>query len=122
MKYIINESQLKNILKSKFGLDLTDKIQMVTNKWQLPFEFDGFMNDRLINKYLNQYGPMFVVQIGRFKYLGMNLGKNEGGWRFFDQSDMPVSEFELMQFLKIEALGLSFDDLLNQYFKEDVGD
>jgi hypothetical protein len=116
MKYLINESQLKNIIKSNFGVDLTDKIHMVTSKWELPEEFDFFINPRVLNKYLNKYGPMFVFEIGKHSYLTQNQGSD--GWMIIDNADRQLSELEFMKILGIEYLGLSMDNLLDEYFKE----
>lgn len=117
MKYIITESQLKDIIKSNFGVDLTNKIHMVTSKWELPEEFDFFINPRVLNKYLNKYGPMFVFEIGKRSYLTQNQGSD--GWMIIDTGDRQLSELEFMKILGIEYLGLSMDTLLDEYFKEE---
>jgi hypothetical protein len=116
MKVLITESKMKNIIKSNFGLDLTGKIHMVTNKWELPEEFDFFMNPRVLNKYLNKYGPMFVFEIGRKSYLTQN--RDGSDWMIIDNGDRPLSELEFMKILGIEYLGLSMDDLINLYMEE----
>jgi len=118
MKYVISESQIKKILKTKFNLDLTDKIHMVTNKSELPEEFDFWINPRALNKYLNKYGPMFVFEIGRKSYLTQSHGRD--GYMIFDNSDHQLSELEFMKILGIEMLGISIDDLINNYFKEEL--
>jgi len=117
MKYLINESQLKNIIKSNFGVDLTNKIHMVTNKWELPFEFEH-INPRTLNNYLNKFGPMYVFEIGEKLYLGQNQGRKDG-WTIVDTGDRIVSEFKFMKMIGIEYLGLSMDNLLDEYFKEE---
>jgi len=117
MKYLINESQLKNIIKSNFGVDLTNKIHMVTNKWELPFEFEH-ISPRTLNNYLNKFGPMYVFEIGKKLYLGQNQGR-ENGWTIADTGDRIVTELEFMKMLGIEYLGLSMDNLLDEYFKEE---
>jgi len=117
MKYLINESQLKNIIKSNFGVDLTNKIHMVTNKWELPFEFEH-LNPRTLNNYLNKFGPMYVFEIGKKLYLGQNQGRKDG-WTIVDTGDRIVSEFKFMKMIGIEYLGLSMDNLLDEYFKEE---
>lgn len=116
MKALITESQLKDIIKSHFGVDLTNKIHMVTNKWELPLEFE-FVSPRALNTYLNRFGPMYVFEIGKRLYLGQNQGR-EDGWMIVDTGDRVVSEFEFMKLLGIEPLGLTMDTLLDQYFDE----
>lgn len=117
MKYFITESQLKKFVKSQFGLDLTDKIHMVTNKWELPLEFEH-ISPRALNNYLNNFGPMYVFEIGKKLYLGQNQGRKDG-WTIVDIGDRLIPEFEFMKLLGIESLGLSMDDLLDQYFSEE---
>ena len=116
MKVIIKESKMKDIIKSNFGLDLTDKIRMVTNRWELPFEFD-FITPRELNSYLNTFGPMYVLEIGKKLYLTQNQGSNFG-WFVVDSNDRMISEYDFMKFLGIEYLGMSMDGLINLYFEE----
>ena len=63
MKYIIPESNLKSLLKTQFGFDLTDRISIVTNKWELPMEFDRVLSYAALNTYLNKFGPMYVINV-----------------------------------------------------------
>lgn len=118
MKLIITESQLKNIIKSNFGLDLTGKIRMVTNKWELPFEFDTVIGERMLNHHLNKFGPMFVFDTKKGLFLAQDRGKQYDGWNIADKFDFGLSELDFMKILGIEYLGLSIDDLINEYFDE----
>lgn len=118
MKIVITESQLKDIIKSQFGLDLTGQIRMVTNKWELPFEFDKIIGERMLNYYLNKFGPMFVFDTKEGLFLAQDRGKEYGGWNIADKFDFGLSEFDFMKILGIEYLGLSIDDLLHEYFDE----
>jgi len=114
MKYLITENQIKRIIKKKFGIDLTDKISMVTNKWELPFEFE-FISERSLNRSLNIYGPMFVIQTPKNMYLGQ---ERENGWDIVDKGDRVVEDYQIMKELGIHGLGLSIDDLINAYIEE----
>lgn len=118
MKVIITESQLKDIIKSNFGLDLTGQIHMVTNKWELPFEFDKVIGERMLNHYLNKFGPMFVFDTKKGLFLAQDRGEKYGGWNIADKFDFGLSELDFMKIFGIEYLGLSIDDLLNEYFDE----
>lgn len=121
MKYLITENRVKELIKKYFNLDLTGKIHMVTNKWELPFEFDNFMSEAQLNRSLNKYGPMYIIQtdnriIGKSNlFLCQNRDK---GWEVVDSDDNVYSEFELMKELRIHPLALSIDDLINAYFKD----
>ena len=114
MKYIITENQIKRIINKKFGVDLTDKISMVTNKWELPFEFE-YIPDWGLNKYLNNYGPMYVIQTPKQIYLGQ---ERENGWFIVDRGDRIVKDYQIMEELGIHGLGLSLGDLINAYIND----
>jgi hypothetical protein len=115
MNYLITESQIKRIIKKKFGLDLTDKISMVTNKWELPFEFDIFIPEKMLNRFLNNYGPMYVIETPKNLYLGQ---ERENGWVIYDKKDKLVKDHQIMKELGIHGLGLSFSDLINAYIND----
>ena len=52
------------------GIDLTGKIHMVTNSYELPFEFnERIITPQTLRLYLNKYGPMYVIEIGSQIYL-----------------------------------------------------
>jgi hypothetical protein len=120
MKYLITENQIKRIIQKKFGIDLTDKISMVTSKWDLPNEFKEIITDRNLNIFLNRYGPMYVIKTPKDMYLSQphttDSGRDE--WMIFDTTDSSVSELELMRELGIHGLGLSAGDLINAYIEE----
>lgn len=118
MKYIITENQIKNLIEKKFGLDLTDKIHMVTSKFDLPKEFRQIMPPSAINYHLNKYGPMFVINTPKGFFLAQDRGKDNGGWLIADESDFSGSELDVMESLGIEYLGLSMDDLINTYITD----
>ena len=114
MKYLITENQIKRIIEKKFGVDLTDKISMVTNKWELPFEFK-YIPERGLNRYLNAYGPMYAIQTPKNMYLGQ---EREDGWFIVDKGDRLVEDYQIMEELGIHGLGLSFGDLINAYIND----
>ena len=114
MKYIIAESNLKEIIKKVFNVDLTGKIHMITNKWELPTEFDGFFNDKLFRHYLNRFGPMYVIEVGNELYLAQNRVEND--WEIYDTVDSGISEHELLD--KIGVFSFRLSDLINLYVDE----
>jgi hypothetical protein len=115
MKYLITENQIKRIIKKKFGLDLTDNISMVTNKWELPFEFDNTVPERQLNRFLNTYGPMYVITTTKNMYLGQ---ERENGWLFYDKKDLKTPDHKIMSELGIQGLGLSAGDLIDAYIND----
>jgi hypothetical protein len=115
MKILIKESQLKSFIKNKLGVDLTDRINIVTNKWELPMEFDKVISPRGLNEYLNKYGPMFAIETKNNLYLTQDRGRDIG-WFTVDKYDRIVDDFEVMTNLGVGKLGLSMNDLISMYF------
>jgi hypothetical protein len=116
MKKMLIESNISNFIKDKLGVDLSDRIHMVTNQYELPMEFDRIISSKVLNQYLNRYGPMYVFKGKKNMYLGREHKKNE--WFVVDERDYQVSEFDVMKDLGIEMLGLSLNDLVSQYINE----
>lgn len=116
MKILITENQLEKFIKDKLGLDLGGKIHMVTNKDDLPkeFMFIYWGGSQVFNKYLNLYGPMYVIEspYGNFMYQNRN-GKID----IFDTEYNHHSERDVLKALGINPLwGFGIDDLINIYF------
>lgn len=115
MKFLITESKLKDFIKKRFGIDLTNKIEMVQTKWDVPMEFDDAISGTLLNQYLNKYGPMFLIKIKNREY----LYQDQSGHTFIlHPSGFDFTELEFMKKLGIEDLGLSMRDLIDMYFEE----
>jgi hypothetical protein len=115
MKKMLIESNISNFIKDKLGVDLSDRIHMVTNQYELPMEFDWIISSKALNQYLNRYGPMYVFEGKKNTYLGQPR-KNK--WFVVDKQDYEVSEFDVMKDLGIEMLGLSLNDLVSEYINE----
>jgi hypothetical protein len=77
MKKILIESNISNFIKDKLGVDLSDRIHMVTNQYELPMEFDRIISSKVLNQYLNRYGPMYVFKGKKNMYLGREHKKNK---------------------------------------------
>ena len=115
MKILIKESQLKSFIKNKLGVDLTDRINIVTNKWELPMDFDKVISPRGLNEYLNNYGPMFFIETKNNLYLTQDRGR-DNGWFTIDKYGGIVDESEIMSDLGVDKLGLSMNDVISMYF------
>ena len=70
-------SNISNFIKDKLGIDLSDRIHMVTNQYELPMEFDWIISSKALNQYLNRYGPMYVFE-GKKIRIWDNLEKING--------------------------------------------
>lgn len=112
MKYIIKESQTKNLIKKYFKKDLSKNIQMITDYWDLPIEFRRLMSKNAGNYYLNSFGPMFLIRVDGKNYLAQDRIEK---WFIADSSDTEISETNLMDLLGISLLGLSMQELIDAY-------
>lgn len=111
-KFIITESRLKSFLSDKLGIDLTGKVSLVTNKWELPMEFDRIFTPSTFNTYLNRFGPMYSLEVGSTTYLYQNQGDRS---IIADSKDRTYGESELMDKLGIPPLGIKFQEILDLY-------
>jgi hypothetical protein len=115
MKYIITEEKLKKFLKREFGVDLTGKIEMITSKNQLPYEFE-WINSAAINNALNHYGPMYLINYNKMMFLVQDRGNGES----FIINDEKYYISDDLFFKKIGMKPIiSLMDLINQYYQEE---
>lgn len=110
-KFVITESRLKSFLTDKLGIDLTGKVSLVTNKWELPMEFDRMFTPSSFNTYLNRFGPMYSLEVGNTTY----LYQNQGDRSIIADKDRIYDESELMDKLGIPPLGIKFQEILDLY-------
>jgi len=109
---IITESKLKSFLKNKIGLDLTGKVTLVTNKWELPMEFDRTITPSALNSYLNRFGPMYVIEIGNKNYLFQDQGDRSV---IVDSNDWIYNESEIIDKLGLPPLGIKLMEIFNLF-------
>lgn len=79
---LLNESEeLKNFLKRRFGLDLTDNIEEVTYYPHLPEEFKKLVRPSIFDVFMERFGPSYVF--------------NHNGTLYFyqEQKDTPHGHF-----------------------------
>lgn len=115
MKYIITENKLKKFLKREFGVDLTGKIEMITSKHQLPYEFK-WMNSASINNALNNYGPMFLINNDEMMFLVQDRGNGES-FIITDEKNY-ISDDLFFKNIGMKPI-ISIMDLINQYYQEE---
>ena len=126
MKIIITESQYQSIKESleknkKFlikimGVDLTDNIQMVNSRYDVPTEFDEGISPDLVKRMLNNWGPMYLFNLNGKDYLYQDRGEYE--W-FIDAEGFEFVDNEIIEQLGIGVLGLKFSDIIHTFFNED---
>jgi hypothetical protein len=115
MKYIISESQVKQMIKKYFKKDLSKNIEMITSYWDLPILFRRMMGRNAANHYMNAFGPMFLFTIDGEQYLAQDRIEK---WTITDSGDTEIREDKLMNLLGIDTLGLTIQELIDAYIDE----
>ena len=117
MKYIITEDKLKKFLKRQFGVDLTGNIEMITSASQLPYEFDKNFSQNVVNRYLNEYGPMYLIKLN--KNPEMILVQDRGSKTYIRSNfNDIITEEEFFNMIGMEPI-ISVMDLIDQYYNEE---
>jgi hypothetical protein len=115
MKYIIKESQVKDLIKKYFKKDLSNNIRMITLYDDLPRQYREMMSKNAANHFLNMFGPMFLIKADGKNYLAQDRIEK---WLIADESDTEISEEKLMNLLGIDTLGLSMQEFIDAYIDE----
>jgi hypothetical protein len=129
MKYIIKESQyvylLENLDKNKkflnnlMGMDFTGKIKQVTSSYDVPMEFDDVIGPDGIRRYLNFWGPMYLIEIDGMRFLYQDRVHTDIRFEWFLGEDgIDYVDNEIPEKLGIDIIGLRFSDILDMYFNE----
>ena len=130
MKYIIKESQyvhlLENLEKNKkfltnlMGIDFTGKIKQVTSSYDVPMEFDDVIGPDGIRRYLNFWGPMYLIEIDGMRFLYQDRVHTDVRFEWFLGEDgIDYVDNEIPEKLGIDIIGLRFSDILDMYFNEE---
>jgi len=118
MKYIITEDKLKKFLKRQFGVDLTGNIEMITSSYQLPFGFDKYFTTRDIMRYLNQYGPMYLIKIDKGDEMFLIQDRGDSELYIYSSRGYRINEVTFFERIGMEPI-ISVMDLIDQYYREE---
>ena len=121
MKIIINESNVRNLLVNRLGVDLTGKIDMLTSVYHVPTVFDFYMNSHMVRVWMNNYGPMYLIKLPDETLIYQKQGKIRD--EILVNSDgKSYQEQEILDKLGIPPIGLSLDDIVESFAEEiDMG-
>ena len=118
----LNEDVDKNkrFLKNKLGIDFTNSIQQVTSSYDVPMEFDDVIGPDGIRRYLNFWGPMYLIEIDGMRFLYQDRVDTDGRFEWFLGEDgIDYVDNEIIERLGIDVMGLRFSDILDMYFNEE---
>ena len=121
MKIIINESNVRNLLVNRLGVDLTGKIDMLTSVYHVPTVFDFFMNSHMTRVWMNNYGPMYLIKLPDETLIYHKQGKIRD--EILVNSDgKSYQEQEILDKLGIPPIGLTLTDIVETFAEEiDMG-
>jgi len=122
MKVIITEASLKNLLVNKLGIDLTGKVEMITNTYDIPKIFLGFIGPRTLNDWLNQYGPMYLFTFDYrhvlYQYQSNAWTESHSGF-LMSRSGKTYTDAEFLELLGIPPMGITIQDIIDTFVKEE---
>jgi antitoxin component of RelBE/YafQ-DinJ toxin-antitoxin module len=111
-----NVDKNKKFLIDVMGMDFTDKIQQITSTYDVPMSFDEGVGSNLINRWLNHWGPMYLVNVNGKDYIYQNRGDFE---MFIDEEGYDSVDDEIPEQLGIDVMGLKFSDIIDIFFNEE---
>jgi hypothetical protein len=82
-------------------------------------EFDDVIGPDGIRRYLNFWGPMYLIEIDGMRFLYQDRGDTDGRFEWFLGEDgIDYVDNEIIERLGIDIMGLRFSDIINMYFNE----
>ena len=113
----LNESvdKKKKFLINHMGQDFNGKIKEIKDTYDVPMSFDEGIGHKLVNLWLDHWGPMYLVNINGKKYLYQDRGDFE---IFYDEDGFDYVDDEILEELGIDVLGLRFKDIIDMFYNE----
>jgi hypothetical protein len=118
MKYIITEDKLKKFLKRQFGIDLTGNIEMITSSLQIPRIFFYHFTTTDLNRYLNKYGPMYIIKIDKDGEMFLIQDRGDSELYIYSSRGYRINEVTFFERIGMEPI-ISVMDLIDQYYREE---
>ena len=120
MKIIINESNVRNLLVNRLGVDLTGKVDMLTSIYHIPTVFVDWMGNPILKAWLNNYGPMYLIHLPDEDILYQNHGKGRQGMIIGNLLvGNSYTTQDILDRLGIPPIGLSLDDIVDTFAEEE---
>ena len=118
MKILINESDLRNLLVNRLGIDLTGKVKILTSVYHIPMVFDEFMDSHMVRVWMNNYGPMYLINLPDETFIYQKQGKIRERILLSSEGES-YQEQEVLDKLGVPPIGLSLDDIVNTFAEEE---
>jgi hypothetical protein len=115
MKYVITESRIKDLIRVRFGIDFTGKIQVINNADELPKVYTVCPGRTIIDRKINEFGPMFLITMSdKVKMLYQKNSVSNKGWIMSNHCTI-IDTYYFMDILGIEPLGLTMEQFIKIY-------
>jgi hypothetical protein len=111
----------KRFLTKLLGEDLIDSIQEITLAKQLPIEFLKSIGTSIIQRYIDEYGPLyyFVLDGEPFIYKDRVSPKGEVYEMYVDNKGKSFLDGEITDRLGLSDMGLRFSDVIDTIFNKE---
>jgi hypothetical protein len=131
MKIIITESKLVNLFKERYGVDLSGRVQKITDHSELPNKFKWF-SKKFFDSYLNftpgQITPFYLIEADGILYLYQNK-KIEGhlledmhSEEMVDERGRTVNVETFRKSNNIPNIGIPLPDFFDMYIDKPSDD
>ena len=112
----------KRFLTKLLGEDLINSIQKIISAKQLPIEFLKSIGTSIIQRYIDEYGPLyyFVLDGEPFIYKERVSPKGEVYEIYIDNKGKSFLDGEITDRLGLSDMGLKFSDVIDTIFNKEV--
>ena len=117
MKLLITESKLKTLIKDKFNIDLTGRVELdpsiykILNDFDFYFDYDGVRRRQLGDN----YGPMYLIELDDNRKILYQMNYSSNYPLILDNKGDLYEESDFMDLLGISALGITMEQFLDLY-------
>ena len=115
-----NVDNYKKFLTKLLGEDLIDSIQEITSPKQLPIEFLKSIGTSIIQRYIDEYGPLyyFVLDGEPFIYKDRESPKGEKYEMYCNNKGKTFLDGEITDRLGLSDMGLRFSDIIDMFIND----
>jgi hypothetical protein len=131
MKIIITESKLVNLFKQRYGVDLSGRVQKITDHSELPNKFNWF-SKKIFDIYLNftpgQITPFYLIEADGKLYLyqnkkiDANMYEDMHSEEMVDERGRIVNVETFKKSNNIPNIGISLPDFFDMYLDKPSDD
>ena len=117
MKLLITESKLKSVIKDKFDIDLTGRVELDPSLYKILNDFDLYFSYEGLRRRLNMenYGPMYLIELDNNRKVLYQMNYSSNLPLILDNKGDGYEESDFMNLLGIYALGITMEQFLDLY-------